>query len=150
MGNGLKAKISAIEAETDTVAKSCGVFILSFYMKPAVHQNRAQLQTPQTQSQNIQNQRSDNILKILNDANKGNVGGNKANVTMNADDASVTVTVNKWEGRTDFVEKCMDYIQQQSISSNFRAVHRCLDLLETFIECARPGVMKGLQITQII
>ena len=37
----------------------------------------------------------------------------------------------------------MDYIQQQSNYNNFRAVHRCLDLLEAFIECTRPGVMTG-------
>ncbi len=37
----------------------------------------------------------------------------------------------------------MNYIQQQSVCNNYRAVHRCLDLLETFIECTRPGVMRG-------
>eukprot|EP01083_Nonionella_stella_P126876 384305_1 len=116
----------AIEAETDTVAQSCGVFILSFYMKPAVHQ--------QQKNNTLESAVSDNILNLIN-----------GTTTTQAPPPPqvVAAAANKWEGRRNFVDKCMDYIGAQSASCNYRAVHRCLDLLETFIECTRPGVMRG-------
>ncbi len=59
--------------ETDTVAQwcgHCGVFILSFYMKQAVHQNHIQQQQNINNNDgNIQNKVSDNVLNLINNVN---------------------------------------------------------------------------------
>ncbi|ETO28609.1 cell differentiation family, Rcd1-like protein, partial [Reticulomyxa filosa] len=159
----------AIEAEEDRVAESCGVFVTTFYMKPTpsvgnnsansafnmfngalisgltrLFQNAGNTTTNKGGTSNdINNNNNNNNNNTNNNTNNSNNNNNNNN-SNNNNNNNVQPPVNKWQSRHDFVEKCMGYMQQHGLNDSPLAyLHRCLNLLETFVECTRPGTMSG-------
>ncbi len=120
----------SIEAEDDAVARSCGVFVTSFYMKLIMPAGG--------NAPNYGAQVANNLASLLQG---GGNGGGSSGAANSAPGSSSSRLTDKWGLRGEFVQKCMDCIQMHGFTPNIKAINRCLDLLETFVECTKPGVM---------
>lgn len=122
----------AIEAEQKNVAESCGVFVTWFYMKPKLRSNGTKGSNVDAMSANVADSLTSALIASSTGAAFDHTSTNLTKYSSFGD---------KWDQREVFIRKCTDYLI--TTRDNEKYVKRVLDLLETFIECTRPGIMTG-------
>ncbi|ETO12296.1 hypothetical protein RFI_25082 [Reticulomyxa filosa] len=124
----------SIMAKDGQVAERCGVLVTTFYMKPIPSSLNIPFLFGSTNHQLVQT-----LERLIQQVGStSNTGSSNLELKLSSP--------RQWSERYHFVKKCIDCMQLQNPDdpSSFKILIRCFDLLETFVECTRPGTMSAV------